>query len=107
MVGRHLVAADAWKCSPAGALPSSFYTDRGSHYFYTPKAGGPVDRSRLTQVGRALARLGIEHSAAYSPEARGRSERMFGRLQDRLTRELAPAGIDDVAAANRFICPLH
>ena len=84
-------------------LPSSLYTDRGSHYFYTPKADGPVDKDRLTQVGRALDRLGIEHIAAYSPEARGRSERMFGTLQDRLPKELTLAGIGDVASANRFI----
>ena len=64
-------------------LPGSLYTDRGSHYFYTPKAGEAVDKERLTQVGRALERLGIEHIPAYSPEARGRSERMFGTLQDR------------------------
>ena len=85
------------------AWPSSLYTDRGSHYFVTPEAGGPVDKSRPTQVGRALAHLGIEHIAAYSPEARGRSERMFGTLQDRLPKELALAGIGDVASANRFI----
>jgi transposase len=84
-------------------LPGSFYTDRGSHYFYTPKAGEPVDKERLTQVGRALDRLGIEHIPAYSPEARGRSERMFGTLQDRLPKELKLAGIGDVEAANRFI----
>lgn len=84
-------------------LPSSLYTDRGSHYFYTPKADGPVDRERLTQVGRALDRLGIEHIAAYSPEARGRSERMFGTLQGRLPKELTLAGISDVTSANRFI----
>jgi transposase len=84
-------------------LPSSFYTDRGSHYFYTPKAGEAVDKARLTQVGRALARLGIEHIPAYSPEARGRSERMFGTLQDRLPKELKLAGISDVETANRFI----
>ena len=84
-------------------LPSSLYTDRGSHYFYTPTADGPVDKGRLTQVGRALAHLGIEHIPAYSPEARGRSERMFGTLQDRLPKELALAGISDIAAANRFI----
>jgi hypothetical protein len=65
-------------------LPSSLYTDRGSHYFFTPKAGEAVAKDRLTQVGRALDRLGIEHIAAYSPEARGRSERMFGTLQERL-----------------------
>lgn len=85
-------------------LPSSLYTDRGSHYFHTPEAGGKVDRSHLTQVGRALEQLGVEHIAAYSPEARGRSERMFGTLQDRLIKELALAGLsDDVAAANRWI----
>lgn len=84
-------------------LPSSFYSDRGSHYFYTPKAGGPVDKQRLTQVGRALHRLGIEHIPAYSPEARGRSERMFGTLQGRLPKELKLAGMTTIAAANRFI----
>jgi transposase len=87
----------------AQGLPSSLYTDRGSHYFYTDKAGEEVDRNRLTQVGRALCRLGIEHIAAYSPEARGRSERMFGTLQDRLIKELAKAGITEIAAANAFI----
>jgi transposase len=87
----------------AQGLPSSLYTDRDSHYFHTPKAGEAVDKARLTQVGRALARLGIEHIPAYSPEARGRSERMFGTLQDRLAKELKLAGIGDVAAANRFI----
>lgn len=84
-------------------LPSSLYSDRGSHYFHTPKAGGAVDKERLTQVGRALDRLGIEHIPAYSPEARGRSERMFGTLQDRLAKELKLAGIADIEAANRFI----
>ena len=84
-------------------LPGSLYTDRGSHYFYTPKAGGPVDKDRLTQVGRALDRLGVEHIPAYSPEARGRSERMFGTLQDRLPKELKLAGITGIEAANRFI----
>ena len=84
-------------------LPSSFYTDRGSHYFYTPKLDGPVDKERLTQVGRALKHLGIEHIPAYSPEARGRSERMFGTLQDRLIKELAKAGIREIEAANAWI----
>ncbi len=84
-------------------LPSSLYTDRGSHYFWTPKAGGEVDKDRLTQVGRALDRLGIEHIPAYSPEARGRSERMFGTLQDRLPKELKLAGVRGIDAANRFI----
>lgn len=87
----------------AKGLPVSLYTDRGSHYFFTPKAGEPVDRKQLTQVGRALARLGVEHIAAYSPEARGRSERMFGTLQDRLPKELALAGITGIEAANAFI----
>lgn len=88
----------------AKGLFCSLYTDRGSHYFYTPKAGGKVDKSRLTQVGRALAQLGVEHIAAYSPEARGRSERAFRTLQDRLVKELALAGItDDVEAANAYI----
>src|SRR5712675_880754 len=84
-------------------LPVSLYTDRGSHYFFTPNAGAAVDKERLTQVGRALERLGIEHIAAYSPEARGRSERMFGTLQDRLIKELAKSGITEIAAANRWI----
>ena len=87
----------------AHGLPSSLYTDRGSHYFYTPKADGPVDKERLTQVGRALKHLGIEHIPAYSPEARGRSERMFGTLQDRLIKELKLAGITEMESANRLI----
>ncbi len=84
-------------------LPLSLYTDRGSHYFYTPEAGGKVDRNRLTQVGRALEHLGVEHIAAYSPQARGRSERVFHTLQDRLTKELALAGIATIEAADVFI----
>ena len=84
-------------------LPCTLYTDRGSHYFHTPKAGEKVAKEQPTQVGRALAQLGIEHIAAYSPEARGRSERAFGTLQDRLCKELALAGIATVEAANRFL----
>ena len=91
----------------AKGLPGSLYTDRGSHYFYTPQADGPVDKSRPTQVGRALKHLGIEHIPAYSPEARGRSERMFGTLQDRLIKELAKAGIADIAAADAFIRDIY
>jgi hypothetical protein len=87
----------------AKGLPASLYTDRGSHYFFPRKAGEAVDKERLTQVGRTLDRLGIEHIAAYSPEARGRSERMFGTLQDRLAKELRLAGITDIEAANRLI----
>lgn len=84
-------------------LPLSLYTDRGSHYFHTPEAGGKVDRTHLTQVGRALAHLGVEHIAAYSPQARGRSERVFHTLQDRLLKELKLAGIVTVEAANVFL----
>jgi transposase len=84
-------------------LPLSLYTDRGAHYFYTPAAGGKVDRSCPTQVGRALAHLGVEHIAAYSPQARGRSERLFLTLQDRLPKELALAGIVTMEAANVFL----
>jgi transposase len=84
-------------------LPLSLYSDRGSHYFVTVKAGDTVDRSRLTQVGWALKRLGIEHIAAYSPQARGRSERLFGTLQDRLIKELAQAAIGDIESANRWL----
>ena len=82
-------------------------SDRGSHYFHTPKAGDKVDKDRLTQVGRALAQLGIKHIAAYSPQARGRSERAFGTLQDRLPKELRLAGITTIEAANRFIAELY
>lgn len=81
----------------------SLYTDRGSHYWYTPKAGGKVDKEKPTQFGRAMNQLGIEMIPAYSPEARGRSERMFGTHQDRLTKELALYEITDMEAANRYI----
>lgn len=85
----------------------TFYTDRGSHYFYTPKAGEKVSKEVLTQFGRALVQLGIRHIAAYSPEARGRSERMFGTLQDRLVKELADAGITTMEEANRFLTEVY
>lgn len=81
----------------------TLYTDRGSHYWYTPEEGGKVDRSRPTQFGRAMRQLGVEMIPAYSPEARGRSERMFGTHQDRLTKELALHGIIDMEAANRYL----
>lgn len=83
------------------------YTDRGSHYFHTPKAGQAVSRTVQTQVGRALAQLGIGHIAAYSPEARGRSERAFRTLQDRLPKELRLAGITGLEAANRWIATTY
>lgn len=92
----------------AKGLFCALYTDRGGHYFHTPEAGGRVDRQHPTQVGRALAQLGIEHIAAYSPQARGRSERLFRTLQDRLVKELAQAGItDDLDAANRYIAEIY
>ena len=81
----------------------SLYADRASHYWHTPEAGGGVDKDNPTQVGRALAQLGIELIAAYSPQARGRSERMFGTLQKRLPQELRLAGIATMAEANRFL----
>jgi transposase len=87
----------------AHGLPLSLYTDRGAHYFFTPEAGATVDRKQPTQVGRALEQLGVEHIGAYSPQARGRSERVFQTLQDRLVKELALAGIDTIETANRFI----
>ena len=88
----------------AKGLFCSLYTDRGSHYFFTPVAGGKVSKDIPTRVGRALKQLSIEPIAAYSPEARGRSERMFGTLQGRLPKDLALAGITtDIEAANRFI----
>ena len=87
----------------ANGLFCALYADRGSHYWHTPKAGGKVDRDNPTQVGRALSQLGIELIPAYSPEARGRSERMFGTLQGRLPQELRLAGIESMEAANRFL----
>ena len=88
-------------------LFSSFYSDRGSHYWNTPEAGGKVDKVNLTQFGRALKHLGIEMIAAYSPEARGRSERAFGTHQGRLPQELALAGITTMAEANRYLTQIY
>jgi|SRR5215470_6591105 len=84
-------------------LPMTLYTDRASWAAHTPRAGGPVDKQRVTQVGRALKRLGIEHIVAYSPQARGRSERMNGTFQGRLVNELRVAGIATLAAANAYV----
>ena len=83
-------------------LFGSLYADRGSHYWTTTKAG-KVDRDNPTQVGRALGQLGIELIAAYSPEARGWSERTFGTLQGRLPQELRLAGITSMEAANTWL----
>lgn len=81
----------------------SFYSDRGTHYWHTPEAGGKVDKINLTQFGKALKQLNINMIAAYSPEARGRSERAFGTHQGRLPKELAKAGITDMHEANDYI----
>ncbi len=81
----------------------SLYTDRGSHYWHTLAAGGRVDKVNLTQFGRAMKQLGISMIAAYSPEARGRSERMFRTHQDRLPKELAKEAITTMEAANRYL----
>jgi hypothetical protein len=81
----------------------SLYTNRASHYWFTPKAGGKVDKNRLTQFGRAMHQLGIEMIPAYSPEARGRVERNFRTHQSRLVKELAASGITEMEEANRYI----
>jgi transposase len=81
----------------------ALYSDRASHFFLTPKAGAGVDREQLTQVGRTLKELGIQMIPAYSPQARGRSERNFGTWQGRLPQELRLAGITTVEEANRFL----
>ena len=81
----------------------SLYSDRGSHYWYTPKAGGKVDKHNPTQFGRALKHLGIQMIAAYSPQARGRSERAFQTHQQRLPKELALAGISTIEQANEYL----
>jgi hypothetical protein len=92
---REVIAAQGLFCA--------LYTDRGSHYWTTPEAGGKVDKVNLTQFGAAMRRLGIELIPAYSPEARGRSERAFATHQARLPKELALAGITEMAAANRYL----
>ena len=84
-------------------LPCSLYTDRGSHYWHTPKAGGKVDRGVPTQFGRAMRQLGVEMIPAYSPEARGRCERMFHTHQERLPKELAAHGITTMPEANHYL----
>ncbi len=84
-------------------LFGSLYTDRGSHYWHTPAAGGKVDKVNLTQFGRAMKHLGIEMIPAYSPEARGRSERAFNTHQDRLGKELAMTGITEMKEANDYL----
>lgn len=84
-------------------LPMALYTDRAGWAVFTPRAGEPPDRSRLTQVGRALKQLGIEHILSYSPQARGRTERANRTLQDRLTNEMRVAGIRTLSKANAYL----
>lgn len=87
----------------AHGLPMALYTDRAHWAFHTATAKGPVDKRHLTQVGRALAHLGVEHIPAYSPQARGRSERLNRTFQDRLVNELRVAGVTTRAAANEYL----
>ena len=91
----------------AHGLFSSFYTDRGSHYFVTPKAGAKVDKTQLTQVGRALKQLHVEHIPSYSPQARGRMERLWDTLQKRLPPLLRTNGITTMEAANRWLAEVY
>ncbi len=84
-------------------IPGALYTDRAGWAVHTPTAGGAPDRRRVTHVGRALAKLGIEHIVSFSPQARGRSERVNGTLQDRLVNELRVAGITTLTGANRYL----
>jgi transposase len=92
-------------------IPGALYSDRASWAFETPKAGGPVDKTRLTRVGAVLKRLGVEHIPSYSPEGRGRSERAHRTFQDRVVKELKLAGVRGLAEANEYIrsryLPVH
>jgi transposase len=99
----HAVLTALREVFAAHGLCMSLYNDRAGWAFYTPPDEGKVSKTVFTQVGRALDRLGVEHIPAYSPQARGRSERVNRTLQDRLINELKLAGIDDPSEANRFI----
>jgi transposase len=92
-----------WEVFATYGLPMALYSDRAGWAFHTPTAKGPVDKTHLTQVGRALAHLGVEHIPAYSPQARGRSERLNRTLQERLVNELRVAGIRTLPTANRYL----
>src|SRR3954464_12675052 len=91
----------------AHGLFSAFYPDRGSHSFHTPKAGEPVDKTCLTQVGRALKQLGIAHIPSYCPEGRGRRERLFGTLQSRLPPLMRQEGLASIEAAHRWLATVY
>jgi transposase len=97
------VMAGLWEVIETHGLFCALYSDRGSHFFLTVKEGEKVDKHRVTQVGRAMKEVGVQMIAAYSPQARGRSERSFGTWQGRLPQELRLAGIREVAEANRFL----
>ena len=97
------VMVGLWEVIERKGLFCALYSDRGSHFWLTPKVGGKVDHHRLTQVGRALRELGVQMIPAYSPQARGRSERSFGTWQGRLPQELRLHGITTVEAANGFL----
>src|SRR5450631_697749 len=97
------VMAALWEVVERQGLFCALYSDRGSHFWLTPKVGGKVDCHRLTQVGRALRELGVQMIPAYSPQARGRSERSFGTWQGRLPQELRLHGITTLEAANKFL----
>src|ERR1017187_3466268 len=97
------VLAALWEVIERQGVFCALYSDRGSHFWLTPKVGGKVDPHRLTQVGRALRELGVQMIPAYSPQARGRSERNFGTWQGRLPQELRLRGIQTVDEANRFL----
>jgi hypothetical protein len=97
------VMAGLWEVIEMEGLFCALYSDRGSHFFLTVKAGEKVDKHRLTQVGRAMKELGVQMIAAYSPQARGRSERSFGTWQGRLPQELRLAGITTMEGANAFL----
>src|ERR1019366_7312828 len=97
------VLAALWEVIERQGVFCALYSDRGSHFWLTPKVGGKVDPHRLTQVGRALRELGVQTIPAYLPQARGRSERNFGTWQGRLPQELRLRGIQTVDEANRFL----
>jgi len=97
------VMAALWEVIESKGVFCALYSDRGSHFFVTPKAGEKVDKHRLTQIGRAMKELGVQMIPAYSPQARGRGERNFGTWQGRLPNELRVAGITTVDEANRFL----
>jgi transposase len=97
------VMAGVWDVIENQGLFCSIYSDRGSHFFVTVREGEKVDKHRLTQFGRAMKEVGVQMIAAYSPQARGRSERSFGTWQGRLPQELRLAGITTVEGANKFL----